>query len=55
VQISEGYNFTGTDSLMPPTVCRLEKECWLKAGVPVQLESHFTYGTSLEEARFSLI
>ncbi len=52
VQVAEGCNFTGTDSLMPPTVCKLEKEVDVKQGHPVTLHVDFGYGTSLDEARF---
>ena len=55
VQCSEGSNFTGTDSLMPPTVVQLEKPIRLTAGKTVQLEVSFRYGTSLDEATFSEI
>lgn len=54
VQIAEGCNFTGTDSLMPPTVCKLAREAPLKAGKPCQLNIRFEYGTSLDEAVFEL-
>jgi len=52
VQIAEGCNFTGTDSLMPPTVCKLEKEVEVLQGTPVTLGVDFGYGTSLDEAKF---
>lgn len=52
VQVAEGCNFTGTDSLMPPTVCRLEKEVEVKQGVAVTLNVDYTYGTSLDAAKF---
>lgn len=52
VQVAEGCNFTGTDSLMPPTVCKLEKEVKVHQGHPVTLHVDFGYGTSLDEARF---
>ena len=52
VQVAEGCNFTGTDSLMPPTVCKLEQEVSVKQGVPVQLHVDYTYGTNLDEAKF---
>lgn len=52
IQISAGHNFTGTDSLMPPTVCQLEEPRKVQAGEPVHLRSSFKYGTSLEEALF---
>ncbi len=54
VQISEGCNFTGTDSLMPPTVCGLKEEAEVKTGVAVEVEGNYRYGTSLEEASFYL-
>lgn len=52
IQIMEGCNFTGTDSLMPPTVCKLEEEITVKAGEIVHLQCEFNYGTSLDQARF---
>lgn len=55
VQICEGYNFTGTDSLMPPTIYQLEKGKKVRAGELVTLMGSFTYGTSLEEAHFELL
>lgn len=54
VQISSQSNFTGTDSLMPPTVCILEKAVDVKAGNQVNLKANFSYGTSLNEAVFSI-
>ena len=52
VQVAEGCNFTGTDSLMPPTVCKLEEPVELKQGRPVTLNCKFSYGTSLDESKF---
>ena len=52
VQVAEGCNFTGTDSLMPPTVCKLEEAVQVKQGVPVELNCRFTYGTNLDVAKF---
>ncbi|MBI1226253.1 MAG: hypothetical protein GC192_13550 [Bacteroidetes bacterium] len=52
VQVAEGCNFTGTDSLMPPTVCQLAERCQVTAGEEVLLHCEFEYGTSLDEARF---
>ena len=52
VQVAEGCNFTGTDSLMPPTVCKLEKEIEVKQGSSVTLHTDYTYGTSLDQAKF---
>jgi len=55
VQLAEGINFTGTDSLMPPTVLKLLETNTLKVGTLVTLQARFTYGTSLDDAHFSLI
>ncbi len=55
VQIAEGCNFTGTDSLMPPTVCRLEDTATMYKGQAVKLRASFSYGASLEEASFQVI
>jgi len=52
VQVAEGCNFTGTDSLMPPTVCKLQSPVLLERGKSVELNCDFTYGTSLDEAKF---
>ncbi len=52
VEITEGCNFTGTDSLMPPTVCRLETEKEIVKGKTIILNCEFTYGTSLDATRF---
>jgi len=52
VQVAEGCNFTGTDSLMPPTVCKLEVPVKVQQGKPVELQCDYTYGTSLDEASF---
>lgn len=49
IEIAKGINFTGTDSLMPPTVVQLSKPIWVEAGVPVCLEMQFCYGSSLDE------
>lgn len=55
VQITEGCNFTGSDSLMPPTVCQLATAVQLEAGVSRRLDINFEYGTALEEARFEVL
>jgi len=52
VQVAESCNFTGTDSLMPPTVCKLEEAVQVTQGVPVDLYCKFTYGTNLDVAKF---
>ncbi len=55
VQITEGINFTGTDSLMPPTVVKLDAPAEVKAGSPVRLRAVFSYGTSLDQASFQVV
>lgn len=52
IEIVKGCNFTGSDSLMPPTVCRLEQPIQVEANKMVELNGEFTYGTSLDDARF---
>lgn len=52
VQCVEGVNFTGTDSLMPPTVVKLKKSVKVVAGETLRLKVEFSYGTSLDEAHF---
>jgi len=52
IQVAEGANFTGTDSLMPPTVVKLRRAVKVKAGETVTLNSDYHYGTSLDEAKF---
>lgn len=52
VQVAKGCNFTGTDSLMPPTVCKLEVPVQVTQGKPVVLHCNYTYGTSLNKASF---
>jgi predicted RNA methylase len=54
VQLCEGINFTGTDSLMPPTVVKLPKEIRVKPNQQLILDTKFTYGTSLAAASFEL-
>ncbi len=52
VQVAEGCNFTGTDSLMPPTICQLEEEVYVQQGTPVTLHVDYAYGTDLDSAKF---
>ena len=52
VQCVAGVNFTGTDSLMPPTVVKLKKAVNVVAGETLELKVKFSYGTSLDEAFF---
>ncbi len=54
VQMAEGFNFTGTDSLMPPTLVKLEEEVALKTGEDFTLSSAFGYGTNLDIAKFKV-
>jgi len=54
IEVAEGCNFTGTDSLMPPTVVKLKKPVKVKAGTTYELTSDYHYGTSLKKAQFSL-
>jgi len=54
VQLTEGINFTGTDSLMPPTVLKLAEPISVKAGEIYILDASFSYGTSLDDAVFKL-
>jgi len=55
IQVAEGCNFTGTDSLMPPTVVKLQKPVKVKAGDKLSLKVDFTYGTSLDKAKFRVV
>ena len=50
VKITEGINFTGTDSLMPSTVLKLKEEVELVSGRYYQLRLSFRYGSDLNEA-----
>ena len=54
VQCAEGANFTGTDSLMPPTIVKLKKPVKVEIGETVTLEVKFEYGTSLDKAVFQV-
>jgi predicted RNA methylase len=54
IQISAGHNFTGTDSLMPPTVYQLPQARGIQSGQAVQLSARFRYGTSLDDAHFAI-
>jgi len=54
VQLAESVNFTGTDSLMPPTVKRLEQAVKLQSGQSYNLEANYEYGTNLDIAKFKI-
>lgn len=55
IQVAKGCNFTGTDSLMPPTVCKLDQASTVQRGQPIKLRVSFSYGTSLDQASFRVI
>ncbi len=48
VEITEGANFTGTDSLMPPTVLKTTNTQKVEAGDLVHIDFSFNYGCSLD-------
>ncbi|SEC32313.1 Predicted RNA methylase [Tenacibaculum sp. MAR_2009_124] len=49
VEVSEGANFTGTDSLMPPTVLKTTNTLEVKAGDLIHIDFSFNYGCSLDK------
>ena len=51
VEITPGANFTGTDSLMPPTIIGTDNTQDVVAGDLVHVDLDFTYGTSLDEVK----
>jgi len=56
VEVAQGCNFTGTDSLMPPTVVKLTNEDTFEIEEDKEylLKIQFTYATSLDQAIFEL-
>jgi predicted RNA methylase len=54
VNLAKGVNFTGTDSLMPPTVIKTANTIRVKPNDKIMLKSSYSYGTSLDEAVFQL-
>lgn len=56
VEVARGCNFTGTDSLMPPTVVKLTNEDTFEIEEDKEyfLKIQFTYATSLDQAIFEL-
>lgn len=54
IHLSDKHTFTGTDSLMPPTVVQLPEARQLSTGQSVVLQSHIQYGRRLEDCRFQL-
>lgn len=55
VQISPGHNFTGTDSLMPPTLVKLSTTSSVQAGKAIKLNVSYEYGGGISSARFQLL
>jgi len=49
VEVANGANFTGTDSLMPPTVLKTTNELDVQAGDLVHIDLTFDYGSNLNE------
>ena len=49
VEVTEGANFTGTDSLMPPTILKTTNALQVKAGDLVHIDFSFDYGSSLDK------
>jgi len=49
VEMTPGANFTGTDSLMPPTVLKTTNTLEVKAGDLIHIDFSFNYGASLDE------
>ncbi len=49
VEVANGANFTGTDSLMPPTVLKTTNELDVQAGDLVHIDLVFNYGSNLNE------
>ncbi|CAM1350780.1 rRNA adenine N-6-methyltransferase family protein [Tenacibaculum halocynthiae] len=49
VEVTEGANFTGTDSLMPPTVLKTTNTLDVKAGDLIHIDFSFDYGSSLDK------
>lgn len=54
VEVTEGANFTGTDSLMPPTVLKTTNELEVKAGDLIHIDFEFNYGCSLDKISCTL-
>ncbi len=55
IQLAEGINFTGTDSLMPPTVALLDNPMRIEKGKSYTLQSKYSYGGDLGTASFSIV
>lgn len=49
IEVTKGANFTGTDSLMPPTVLKTDNTLKVNAGDLIHIDFSFNYGASLNE------
>lgn len=49
VEVCSGANFTGTDSLMPPTVVKAQNEIDVNAGDTIEISLKFSYGADLNQ------
>ncbi len=54
VELAPTANFTGTDSLMPPTVFKAENEIEVKQNDIIEATINFKYGTSLDYSKCTL-
>ncbi len=54
VEVTPGSNFTGTDSLMPPTVLKTTNTIEVKAGDLIHIDFNFNYGASLDDITCTL-
>lgn len=54
VHLSDQYAFTGTDSLMPPTVCRLKNNLIQGKSQKLSLNGTINYGTHLDNCIFEI-
>lgn len=49
IEVAKGANFTGTDSLMPPTVLKTDNTLKVNAGDLIHIDFSFNYGDSLDK------
>ncbi len=54
VELTDGINFYGTDSLMPPTIVPLTEAFWVNAGESLSFGAAFQWRTNLDDSRFWL-
>ncbi|MCP9769469.1 hypothetical protein EGI22_16315 [Lacihabitans sp. LS3-19] len=55
VEVCPGANFTGTDSLMPPTIVRAQNSKTVLAGDKVEIALKFSYGTDLNQMKITFL